>query len=263
MLTTYGTLRRDITLLKDIQFDYVVLDEAQTIKNAGSQIAKASRLLSAQYRLALSGTPIENNLGDLWSIFEFLNPGMLGRSSVFKHFVAETHDDRARQILSNGLRPFILRRTKKEVAAELPEKLEQTIHCDMRKEQKRIYHDLRDSYRAALLGEIDEQGLAKSKMHVLEALLRLRQAACHPALVGQGPDEESSAKLDVLLPHLDELIAEGHKALVFSQFTQHAGHREKAPRPPRRGLRIPRRPDARPPGAGQPLPDRRRTAASS
>jgi SNF2 family DNA or RNA helicase len=89
----------------------------------------------------------------------------------------------------------------------------------MRKEQKRIYSDLRDSYRAALLGEIDEQGLAKSKMHVLEALLRLRQAACHPALVGQGPDEESSAKLDVLLPHLDELIAEGHKALVFSQFT--------------------------------------------
>jgi SNF2 family DNA or RNA helicase len=89
----------------------------------------------------------------------------------------------------------------------------------MRKEQKRIYHDLRDSYRAALLGEIDEQGLAKSKMHVLEALLRLRQAACHPALVGQGPDEESSAKLDVLLPHLEELIAEGHKALVFSQFT--------------------------------------------
>jgi superfamily II DNA or RNA helicase len=219
VLTTYGTLRRDITLLKDIQFDYVVLDEAQTIKNAGSQIAKASRLLSSQFRLALSGTPIENNLGDLWSIFEFLNPGMLGRSSVFKHFVAETHDERARQILSSGLRPFILRRTKKEVASELPEKLEQTIHCDMRKEQKRIYSDLRDSYRAALLGEIDEQGLAKSKMHVLEALLRLRQAACHPALVGQGPDEESSAKLDVLLPHLDELIAEGHKALVFSQFT--------------------------------------------
>jgi SNF2 family DNA or RNA helicase len=144
---------------------------------------------------------------------------MLGRSSIFKHFIAETHDDRAREILSQGLRPFILRRTKKEVAAELPEKLEQTIHCDMRKEQRRIYHELRDSYRAALLGEIDRQGLAKSKMHVLEALLRLRQAACHPSLVGQGSDEESSAKLDVLLPHLDELIAEGHKALVFSQFT--------------------------------------------
>jgi SNF2 family DNA or RNA helicase len=89
----------------------------------------------------------------------------------------------------------------------------------MRKEQRSIYMDLRDSYRASLLGEIDAQGLAKSKMHVLEALLRLRQAACHPALVGQGPDEESSAKLDVLLPHLDELISEGHKALVFSQFT--------------------------------------------
>ena len=219
VLTTYGTLRRDITILKDIAFDYVVLDEAQTIKNAGSQIAKASRLLSAPHRLALSGTPIENNLGDLWSIFEFLNPGMLGRSSIFKHFVSETQDDRARAILSEGLRPFILRRTKKQVAAELPDKIEQTIHCDMRKEQRRVYHELRDAYRASLLGEIDRQGLSKSKMHVLEALLRLRQAACHPALVGQGPPEETSAKLDVLLPHLDELIAEGHKALVFSQFT--------------------------------------------
>jgi superfamily II DNA or RNA helicase len=219
VLTTYGTLRRDIGILKDIAFDYVVLDEAQTIKNSGSQIAKASRLVSARHRLALSGTPIENNLGDLWSIFEFLNPGMLGRSSVFKLYVSETQDERSRKVLSDGLRPFILRRTKRQVAAELPEKVEQTIQCDMRKEQRRIYNDLRDAYRTALLGEIDRQGLAKSKMHVLEALLRLRQAACHPALVGQGPEEESSAKLDVLLPHLEELISEGHKALVFSQFT--------------------------------------------
>ncbi len=219
VLTTYGTLRRDITLLKDIQFDYVVLDKAQTIKNAGSQIAKASRLLSAQYRLALSGTPIENNLGDLWSIFEFLNPGMLGRSSVFKHFVAETHDERARQILSNGLRPFILRRTKKRSRRRAAGKTRADDPLRHAEGAEADLSDLRDSYRAALLGEIDEQGLAKSKMHVLEALLRLRQAACHPALVGQGPDEESSAKLDVLLPHLEELIAEGHKALVFSQFT--------------------------------------------
>jgi SNF2 family DNA or RNA helicase len=219
VLTTYGTLRRDISLLKEIPFEYVVLDEAQTIKNAGSQIAKASRLLTARHRLALSGTPIENNLGDLWSIFEFLNPGMLGRSSLFKQFAAGTQDDQSRHLLSQGLRPFILRRTKKEVASELPEKLEQTIHCDMRKEQRRIYQELRDSYRAALLGEIDRQGLGKTKMHVLEALLRLRQAACHPHLVNQASDEESSAKLDVLLPDLEELISEGHKALVFSQFT--------------------------------------------
>jgi superfamily II DNA or RNA helicase len=219
VLTTYGTLRRDIGVLKDIPFEYAVLDEAQTIKNAGSQIAKASRLLSARHRLALSGTPIENSLGDLWSIFEFLNPGMLGRSSLFKQFAAGTQDVQSRELLARGLRPFILRRTKKEVASELPEKLEQTIHCDMRKEQRRIYQELRDSYRAALLGEIDRQGLGKSKMHVLEALLRLRQAACHPHLVNQMSDEESSAKLDVLLPDLEELISEGHKALVFSQFT--------------------------------------------
>jgi SNF2 family DNA or RNA helicase len=219
VLTTYGTLRRDISILKEIPFEYVVLDEAQTIKNAGSQIAKASRLLSARHRLALSGTPIENNLGDLWSIFEFLNPGMLGRSSLFKQFAAGTQDDQSRNLLSQGLRPFILRRTKKEVASELPEKLEQTIHCDMRKEQRRVYQELRDSYRAALLGEIDRQGLGKTKMHVLEALLRLRQAACHPHLVNQASEDESSAKLDVLLPDLEELISEGHKALVFSQFT--------------------------------------------
>ena len=220
MLTTYGTLRRDIAILKDIPFEYVVLDEAQTIKNAGSQIAKASRLLSARHRLALSGTPIENNLGDLWSIFEFLNPGMLGRSSLFKQFAAGTQDEQPRQLLSQGLRPFILRRTKKEVASELPEKLEQTIHCDMRKEQRRIYQELRDSYRAALLGEIDRQGLGKTKMHVLEALLRLRQAACHPGI-------SSTRRATRSLPpsstcccrDLEELIAEGHKALVFSQFT--------------------------------------------
>src|SRR5690606_39164269 len=103
------------------------LDEAQTIKNSGSQIAKASRLLSARHRLALSGTPIENHLGDLWSIFEFINPGMLGRSSIFRNYVADEQATASRDALSQGLRPFILRRTKKQVAAELPEKVEQTI----------------------------------------------------------------------------------------------------------------------------------------
>ncbi|MGE3316077.1 MAG: SNF2-related protein, partial [Planctomycetaceae bacterium] len=129
ILTTYGTLRRDIMLLKEFRFDYVVLDEAQTIKNAGSQVAKASRLLQANHRLALSGTPIENHVGDLWSIFEFLNPGMLGRSSVFRMYASDGDDAESRKMLSQGLKPFILRRTKKQVAGELPEKFEQTILC--------------------------------------------------------------------------------------------------------------------------------------
>ena len=217
ILTTYGTLRRDILELKDYHFDYVVLDEAQTIKNAGSQIAKASRLLVAENRLALSGTPIENDLGDLWSIFEFLNPGMLGRSSLFRRFTGEESGNR--HLLSRGLSPFILRRTKSEVAAELPERFEQTIQCRMGEEQQRLYDEMREHYRQSLLGRLEDQGLNSSKMHVLEALLRLRQVACHPGLLNPDLVDGHSAKLDTLAPLLEELVAEGHKALVFSQFT--------------------------------------------
>lgn len=219
ILTTYGTLRRDVLSLKEQEFDYVVLDEAQAIKNSGSQVAKAARLLRSQHRVALSGTPIENHLGDLCSIFEFLNPSMLGRSSAFRLHAADPADRETRRILADGLRPLILRRTKQSVASELPEKLEQTIHCEMGPEQEALYNELRDHYRDSLLGLIDEQGMAKAKMHVLEALLRLRQAACHPALLHKGTADDPSAKLDALCPQLQELLDEGHKALVFSQFT--------------------------------------------
>ncbi|MBM82365.1 MAG: helicase SNF2 [Planctomycetaceae bacterium] len=219
IMTTYGTLRRDIMALKDYRFDRVVLDEAQTIKNSGSQVAKASRLLQADHRIALSGTPIENHLGDMWSIFEFLNPGMLGRSSAFKLYASDSTDKESRGMLAKALRPFILRRTKGQVANDLPEKFEQTIYCDMGDEQERQYKEMRDHYRDSLMGLVQEQGLAKSKMHVLEALLRLRQVACHPGLLNDSLIEEPSAKLDVLCPYLKELIQEGHKSLVFSQFT--------------------------------------------
>ncbi|MGQ0634497.1 MAG: DEAD/DEAH box helicase [Planctomycetaceae bacterium] len=221
VLTTYGTVRRDILHLKEIPFEYVVLDEAQAIKNPGSQVAKAVRLLQGRQRLALSGTPIENHLRDLWSIFEFLNPGMLGRASIFRLHTSEAGDDQSRRLLSQALRPFILRRTKREVARELPEKFEQTILCQMGKEQEQLYNELRDHYRGSLLGLVRKQGLARSKMHVLEALLRLRQAACHPALLDENKKSESCAKFDVLGLHLQELLEEGHKALVFSQFTSY------------------------------------------
>lgn len=219
ILSTYGTLRRDILQLKEMRFDYVVLDEAQTIKNSASQVAKASRLIKAEYRVALSGTPIENHVGDLWSIFEFLNPGMLGRSSLFKIYAADSQDAKSREMLSNGLRPFILRRTKQQVANDLPEKVEQTIFCPMGKDQQRLYDEMRAHYRDTLLGMVNDQGLVKSQMHVLEALLRLRQAACHPGLLDPAKIDDSSAKLGVLLSHLDEIVQGGHKALVFSQFT--------------------------------------------
>ena len=219
ILTTYGTLRRDVYQLKDIPFDYIVLDEAQTIKNSASQVAKASRLLNARYRVALSGTPIENHLGDLWSIFEFLNPGMLGRSSLFRIYAADATDTESRELLRKGLDPFILRRTKQQVANDLPEKLEQTVYCDMGREQQKLYDEMRAHYRESLIGLVKDQGLAKSQMHVLEALLRLRQAACHPGLLDEKRIDGPSAKMDVLLSQLEELIDEGHKALVFSQFT--------------------------------------------
>jgi superfamily II DNA or RNA helicase len=221
ILTTYGTLRRDAAEFKDIEFDYVVLDEAQAIKNPTTESAKAARLLRGRNRLALSGTPVENHLGELWSIFEFLNPGMLGAASVFKLAggAARNPSEETRRLLSHALRPFILRRTKEQVARELPPKSEQTLFCELETAQRKLYNELRAHYRSTLLQTVAAQGLAKSKIQVLEALLRLRQAACHPALIDPKRRHDSSAKLDVLIAHLEEVVAEGHKALVFSQFT--------------------------------------------
>jgi SNF2 family DNA or RNA helicase len=138
VLTTYGTLRRDITWLREIQFDYAILDEAQAIKNADSQTAKATRLIRADHRLALSGTPVENRLSDLWSIFEFLNPGMLGSSQAFAELGNEGEKESLER-LSKALRPLLLRRTKQQVLKDLPEKTEQTLFCEMEGRQREIY----------------------------------------------------------------------------------------------------------------------------
>ncbi|HUE03616.1 MAG TPA: DEAD/DEAH box helicase [Bryobacteraceae bacterium] len=221
ILTTYGTLRRDAADFQNIEFDYIVLDEAQAIKNPGTESAKAARLLRGRNRLALSGTPVENHLGELWSIFEFLNPGMLGAASVFKLAggAASNPSQETRALLAQALRPFILRRTKEQVARELPPKSEQTIFCELETPQRKLYDELRVHYRNSLLGMVDTKGLAKSKIQVLEALLRLRQAACHPALIDPKRRHDASAKLDVLIDRLQEVVSEGHKALVFSQFT--------------------------------------------
>jgi superfamily II DNA or RNA helicase len=221
ILTTYGTLRRDAAEFSSLEFDYVVLDEAQTIKNAETESAKAARLLKARHRLALSGTPVENHLGELWSLFEFLNPGMLGSASVFKVTAAATRNpsEETKKLLAHALRPFLLRRTKEQVAKELPAKSEQTIFCEMEGPQRKLYNELRTHYRNSLLKKVDSVGLAKSKIQVLEALLRLRQAACHPGLLDPKRIGDPSAKIDLLMEQLEELIEEGHKALVFSQFT--------------------------------------------
>ena len=221
VLTTYGTLRRDIASLKDLTFDYLILDESQAIKNAATASAKAARLLRGHHRLALTGTPIENHIGELWSQFEFLNPGLLGGSAVLGGAAGHGAglDEETRGILSRALRPFILRRTKAQVAADLPTKTEQTIFCQLQGEQRRMYDELRDHYRKTLLARVAGGGLAKAKIQVLEALLRLRQAACHIGLIDKSRTDETSAKLDALIPQLSEVADEGHKSLVFSQFT--------------------------------------------
>lgn len=218
VIVTYGTLRRDIAELAEIEFDYVVLDEAQAIKNAGTAGAKAARLLRGRHRLALSGTPIENHLGELWSLFEFLNPGVLGRARLFERAATASGHD-ATQLLARGLRPFILRRTKAQVAGELPPRTEQTILCDLEPHERALYDSLRRRYRQTLLARINREGLGRSRMHVLEALLRLRQAACHAGLIDPSRKKDSSAKFDILIPRLQEVVDEGDKALVFSQFT--------------------------------------------
>jgi len=222
VVTTYGTLRRDIEPLRELDLAGVVLDEAQAIKNAQSQSAKAARLLRARRRLALTGTPVENSLDDLWSIFDFLNPGMLGTASAFALAAKAARTDEGKpdlSLLRRALRPFILRRTKQTVAPELPPRTEQTIPCELAGRQRTIYEGLRKHYRDELLGRVDREGMNKSRMHVLEALLRLRQAACHPMLIEPKATRSESAKLATLMEMLAEIAAEGNKALVFSQFT--------------------------------------------
>lgn len=221
LLTTYSTMRIDVQRLSQIGFDYAILDESQAIKNSSALVAKASRLLRSDFRLAMTGTPIENHLGELWSLFEFLNPGMLGNLSGFKAMTRikpdDNTDNRAIEALAAGLKPFFLRRTKTQVLKELPEKTEQLLTCEMTKPQRKQYDELKEYYRVKLKKKVETEGLGKSKIHVLEALLRLRQVACDPRLVD--PAAKPGAKLELLQQQLEEVVGGGSKALVFSQFT--------------------------------------------
>ncbi|MCA9030496.1 MAG: DEAD/DEAH box helicase family protein [Planctomycetaceae bacterium] len=237
VVTTYGTVRREALQLQDIEFDYLILDEAQAIKNHRTAIAKAVRLLNGRHRLALSGTPIENRLLELWSLFEFLNPGMLGSRKAFKDLsaprpgnqmppesgAAGESSQETCDLLARAIRPFVLRRTKAEVVRDLPPKTEQTIYCDLTKRQRRQYDELREYYRAKLLETVSTQGWEEAKFLVLQALVRLRQAACHSGLVDPKRIDEPSAKVTLAVDRVSELAAEGYKVLVFSQFTAFLG----------------------------------------
>ena len=224
--TTYGTMLRDIEFLREYRFAYVILDESQAIKNPLAQSSKAARLLDADHRLCLTGTPVENNVYELWSQFSFLNPGLLGSLDYFKNEFATTIERREEsaqptaQLLRKMIYPFILRRTKAQVAPELPPRTERIIYTDMDAAQRKLYQKTRDYYRGLLMGLLEESGdINDIRFKVLEGLLRMRQVCIHPQLV-EPTYRGDSAKFEILLETLDTLQSEGHKALVFSQFIQ-------------------------------------------
>ncbi len=214
VITTYGTLRADIDLFADIHFSVVVLDEAQMIKNPDSQVSQAARELWADQRVALSGTPIENRLDELWSLFDFFAPGYLGEREPLRRI---NHTQSFKYKLVRDLTaPFILRRLKKDVAPELPEKQEMLIKLPLSGEQALRYQKAKLSARSLL----DQDGRKRKPLEVLTQLLRLRQICCHSGLVDDTAINESSSKFDYVLQHLADIVERGHATLIFSQFTQ-------------------------------------------
>ena len=222
VVTSYALLRLDPLLERP--WRYAVLDEAQFIKNPTSQVARAARDLEARHRLALTGTPMENHLVELWSIFQFLMAGFFGSRAAFERRYAmpiqKKQDDVALDAMRRRIRPFILRRLKSEVASELPPRTEQVLYCELGPAQRRLYEAVRETYRDQVFEHVDVAGIERSTIQVLEALTRLRQACCHPQLLPfpEARRVHSSAKLDLLSELLDEMLAEGHRALVFSQW---------------------------------------------
>lgn len=223
VLTTYGTMLRDIELLRQYQFNYLILDESQAIKNPLAATSKAARLLRGDQRLVLTGTPVENSTLELWSQFAFLNPGLLGNIEYFRQEFAtpieRQQNGETAQFLRKMVYPFILRRTKDQVAADLPPRSEELLTCEMEPPQRKLYNKQRDYYRALLLGLIENDGMNDARMKILEGLLRLRQICNHPRLVDP-KFKGTSSKFELLLETLETLQAEGHRALVFSQFVQ-------------------------------------------
>jgi non-specific serine/threonine protein kinase len=223
VLTTYGTMLRDIEILRGYKFNHVILDESQAIKNPLAKSAKAARLLHAEHRIVMTGTPVENNTFELWSQFAFLNPGLLGNMDYFKQAFANPiesgGDQQAMATLKKLVYPFILRRTKEQVAPELPPRTERIVYTDMDAAQKKLYTQTREQYRAELLGLIESDGMNDARFKILEGLLRLRQIAIHPALVDKKYKGEAP-KFEILLETLETLQAENHKALIFSQFVE-------------------------------------------
>jgi|GEM_PF-402374 len=220
LLTTYATMRNDIDILSAKEFDYAILDESHTVRNPESKTFRALRKINAKNRLCMTGTPVQNTTMDLWSQFEFLNPGLLGNKSSFRTRwvkpVEEKNDTLAEELLHKMVSPFILRRTKGQVATDLPPLTSTLVECPMETVQQTLYEKYRKTYYELVNKTLDTDGLQKARFTVLEGLLRLRQICCSPRLIDG--ETAPSAKITRFMELASELISEGHRALVFSQF---------------------------------------------
>ncbi|HYZ17509.1 MAG TPA: DEAD/DEAH box helicase [Candidatus Acidoferrum sp.] len=224
IITSYALARLDAHQLERFRFRTLVLDEAQNAKNPASQIAKVVRGLQADHRLALTGTPVENSLRDLWAIFGFVEPGLLGSEASFRRrfeLPIADGDEGAASALRSRLEPFVLRRTKEDVAKELPERTEAVIECELSPLQRRLYRGIAEAARRDVLAKLDEEGAETATVHVLAALTRLRQVCAHPGLLVPEylEEPEASGKFDAFLETVDEVLDGGHKVLVFSAFS--------------------------------------------
>lgn len=225
-ISSYAIMRRDIDFYEEHEFSALVLDEAQHIKNHSTQNAQAAKRIRADNRMVLTGTPVENGVSDIWSIMDFLMPGYLGNHKRFREnyerpiMAMGREGERAQRKLQRKLEPFILRRTKREVAKDLPEKIEKIAHCKLTADQQRVYNALAKSSRRRLDEMVAQNGFNRSRMEVLKVLLQLRQTCCHLGLLKNAElrSEYPSGKMDLFFELLDEAIDGGHRVLVFSQF---------------------------------------------
>ena len=215
VITSYPLIRRDITLLKDYPFRFVILDEAQNIKNAGSVAAQAVKQLQADTRFALTGTPMENGVGELWSIFDFVLPGYL---PGYNTFLRKYQDGENAEDLLRRIQPFLIRRLKQDVLEELPDKTETTLTARMTPEQEKIYRAALERLRPQINKLLEEKGAGRGRIEVLSAITELREICCHPALV-MSDYKGGSGKEELLMTILPGLIRDGRRVLLFSQFT--------------------------------------------
>ncbi|MGB4776435.1 MAG: DEAD/DEAH box helicase, partial [Daejeonella sp.] len=223
VITTYGITRVDIDLLNTLYFNYIILDESQSIKNSSSKAFRAVKMLKSKYKLILSGTPVENTVNDLWTQMSFLNPGLLGNQTFFyKDFVIpieKKKDEEKARKLQALIKPFVLRRTKSQVAKELPPKTEHLFYCQMTETQGEYYEKIKAEYRNELLMSLENGTFNRSQVQVLQGLTKLRQIANHPEMIDEGY-EGDSGKFENVIHTLENVLSRGHKVLVFSQFVK-------------------------------------------